>query len=113
MKNLAQIIYGAYPEADLLPIDPVKDLETLAALHRAGRRPGQVGYGDGLFSFIVAEATEAEAQAVDTEGGRVWQRRQTLGRLAGMLDRAIADLDAVRRDLEAEAEAETATESGT
>jgi hypothetical protein len=59
VKNLAQIIYGAYPDTDLLPIDPAEALKSTKALDKAARRPG----GDGLFSFIVAEALEAEDQS--------------------------------------------------
>lgn len=104
MKNLAQIIYGAYPDTDVLPIDPAADLKSLAALDKAGRRPG--GHGDGLFSFIVAEALEAEAQSrglcTATAEAKAHKRRQTLGRLAAMLDRAGADLEAVRAAVDAE-----------
>jgi hypothetical protein len=53
--NLARIVYDAYPNSDLLPLDPDSDCRDLRTLmHRA---QGD-GVGDGLFRFLVIEMVE-------------------------------------------------------
>lgn len=56
MKSLPQIIYDAYPDADLLPIDPPKASESAKDFARRARRAR-----DTLFEFIAIEASEAES----------------------------------------------------
>jgi len=53
--NLAQIVYEAYPNSDLLPLDPDSDCHDLRTLmHRVWGD----GIGDGLFRFLVIEMVE-------------------------------------------------------
>jgi hypothetical protein len=71
----AQIIYHAYPDSDLLPIDPPTADETIGAFkHRAEEA------GDTLFLFLCREADEEinPQEYVDR------------------LDRALRDIEAVR-----------------
>ena len=80
--NIARILYDAYPDSDLLPLDPdqdCRDLESLCAKVRSE------GFGDPLFQFLVTEIIE---------GGE--------GRLEGairVVKRARKDVDAVLRAL--------------
>jgi len=60
--NIARVIYDAYPQADLLPIDPEQDcrnLKTLLAKVTADN------IGDGLFRFIVVEIIEGGESTLD------------------------------------------------
>jgi len=53
--NLARIVYEAYPNSDLLPLDPDADCRDLRTLmHRVWGD----GVGDGLFRFLVIEMVE-------------------------------------------------------
>ena len=53
--NLARIVYEAYPNSDLLPLDPDSDCRDLRTLmHRVWGD----GVGDGLFRFLVIEMVE-------------------------------------------------------
>jgi hypothetical protein len=53
--NLARIVYDAYPDSDLLPLDPDSDCRDLRTLmHRVWGD----GVGDGLFRFLVIEMVE-------------------------------------------------------
>jgi hypothetical protein len=53
--NLARIVYDAYPNSDLLPLDPDADCRDLRTLmHRVWGD----GIGDGLFRFLVIEMVE-------------------------------------------------------
>ena len=53
--NLARIVYEAYPNSDLLPLDPDSDCRDLRTLmHRVWGD----GIGDGLFRFLVIEMVE-------------------------------------------------------
>ena len=60
--NIARIIYNAYPNSDLLPIDPeqdCRDLKTLLA------KVTSENIGDGLFKFIVIEIVEGGESTLD------------------------------------------------
>jgi len=53
--NIARIIYDAYPQADLLPIDPDQDCRSLQSLLS---KVTAENIGDGLFKFMVVEIVE-------------------------------------------------------
>lgn len=55
MKNLAKVIYNAYPDSDLLPIDSTKHLKSLDVLRD---HVNTYDIGDNLFKFIVNEIHE-------------------------------------------------------
>ena len=54
-QTIAKLLYAAYPDADLLPIDPVKDCCDLATLLT---KVTQEDIGDSLFWFMVVEMVE-------------------------------------------------------
>ena len=60
--NIARIIYGAYPHADLLPIDPDHDCRNLQTL--LSKVTGE-NIGDSLFKFMVVEIIEGGDSALD------------------------------------------------
>jgi len=60
--NIARVIYDAYPNADLLPIDPDKACLSLQEL--LAKVTGE-NIGDGLFRFIVVEIDEGGESTVD------------------------------------------------
>jgi hypothetical protein len=60
--NLARIIYDAYPNADLLPIDPEQDCRSLETLYS---KVTDDSIGDGLFTFIVIEMVEGGEGTVE------------------------------------------------
>ena len=54
-QTIAKLLYAAYPDADLLPINPAKDcrdLDTLLA------KVTEEDIGDSLFRFMVIEMVE-------------------------------------------------------
>ena len=53
--NIARILYDAYPESDLLPLNPDRDCRSLEALRAKVRSEG---FGDPLFQFLVTEIVE-------------------------------------------------------
>ena len=53
--NIARIVYDAYPESDLLPLDPEQDCRSLQVLYEKVRHDG---LGDTLFQFLVTEIVE-------------------------------------------------------
>lgn len=53
--NIARILYDAYPDSDLLPLDPDRDCCNLGALLEKVRSSN---LGDTLFQFLVTEAAE-------------------------------------------------------
>jgi len=55
VPNLARIIYEAYPDSDLLPLDPDRDCRNLQVLLEKVR---STGVGDTLFEFLVTEIIE-------------------------------------------------------
>ena len=59
--NIAQILYAAYPSADLLPIDPDRDCRDLPTL--LAKVTGE-NIGDGLFTFMVIEIVEGGESTV-------------------------------------------------
>jgi len=62
VKNLARLIYEAYPHSDLLPIDLDRDCRDLAALlERVTTYP----IGDDLFRFMVVEIAEGGEGTLD------------------------------------------------
>jgi len=80
--NIARILYDAYPESDLLPLEPkqdCRDLESLCAKVRSD------DFGDPLFQFLVLEIVE---------GGE-----GTLEGAIRVLKRARKDVDAVLQAL--------------
>jgi len=68
--NIARIIYDAYPNADLLPINPEQDCRSLQGL--MVKVTGE-NIGDSLFRFIVIEIVEGGESTVDG-AVRVMQR---------------------------------------
>jgi len=74
--HLARLIYEAYPDADLLPLDPVRDCLSLAVLAAKVQRSH---IGDGLFTLLVIEIQE---------GGE------------GTLDGAIRVMQQIKKDVE-------------
>jgi hypothetical protein len=92
--NLARILYDAYPDSDLLPVDPDRDCRNLQVLLEKVR---STGVGDTLFQFLVTEIVE---------GGE-----GTLEGAIRVVKRARKDVDAVLRVLVC-ARAEHIEESG-
>ena len=80
--NIARIVYDAYPNADLLPIEPDRDCRSLQNLFA---RVTDENIGDGLFTFMVVEMVE---------GGE-----STLAGAIRVLEQARADVDAVLQAL--------------
>ena len=81
-QNIARILYDAYPESDLLPLEPkqdCRDLESLCAKVHSD------DLGDPLFQFLVTEIVE---------GGE-----GTLEGAIRVVKRARKDVDAVFRAL--------------
>ena len=76
--NIAQILYAAYPSADLLPIDPDRDCRDLPTL--LTKVTGE-NIGDGLFTFMVIEIVE---------GGE-----STLSGAIQVMERALQDVETV------------------
>ena len=74
--KIARIIYDAYPNADLLPIDPEQDCRDLQTLFA---KVTTENIGDSLFKFIVIEIVEGGESTVDG-AIRVMQRaREDVG----------------------------------
>jgi len=76
-QNIARILYDAYPESDLLPLDPDQDCRSLQVLYEKVR---STDVGDTLFQFLVLEIVE---------GGE------------GMLEGAIRVVKRARKDMDA------------
>ena len=74
-ETVPQILYGAYPDQDLLPIEPHHPGEPIGAFARRAEQAG-----DTLFLFLCREADDQ----IDAE--------EYLSRL----DRAQRDIDAIR-----------------
>ena len=74
-ETIPRILYEAYPDQDLLPIEPPQPGETIGAFARRAEQAG-----DTLFLFLCREADDE----IDAS--------EYLARL----DRAIRDIDAVR-----------------
>ena len=74
-ETVPQILYGAYPDQDLLPIKPPHSGESIGVFARRAEQAG-----DTLFLFLCREADDE----IDAE--------EYLSRL----DRALRDIDAVR-----------------
>ena len=74
----AEILYRAYPDVDLLPIEPPAPGETISAFEMRAE-----GAGDTLFLFLCREADD------DIDPQEYLER----------LDRAIRDIEAVRDTL--------------
>jgi len=80
--NIARLVYDAYPDSDLLPLDPERDCRDLRALIEKVRG---TDIGDTLFRFLVLEIVE---------GGE-----ETLDGAIRVMERAHNDVDAVLRAL--------------
>jgi hypothetical protein len=80
--NIARILYDAYPDSDLLPLDPDRDCRDLQALLEKVRSSS---IGDTLFQFLVIEIIE---------GGE-----GTLDGAVRVIKRARGDVDAVLQAL--------------
>jgi len=80
--NIARLVYDAYPDSDLLPLDPEKDCRDLRALIEKVRG---TDIGDTLFQFLVFEIVE---------GGE-----GTLDGAIRVIERARNDVDAVLQAL--------------
>ena len=76
--NLALIVYDAYPDSDLLPIDPKTDCHNIEMLYD---RVLKGNVGDTLFQFLVQEIVEGGESELD---GAIL-----------VIERARADVDAV------------------
>ena len=74
-QTVPQILYGAYPDQDLLPIEPPHPGEPIGAFARRAEQAG-----DTLFLFLCREANDE----IDAE--------EYLSRL----DRASRDIEAIR-----------------
>ena len=83
--NIARLVYDAYPDADLLPVDPEKDCRDLQTMLA---KVNSKNIGDGLFKFMVVEIIE---------GGE-----STLDGAIRVLERARADVEAVLQALQAQ-----------
>ena len=81
--NIARIIYDAYPQADLLPIDAEPDCCSLQSLLA---KVTNENIGDGLFTFMVVEIIE---------GGE-----GTLNGAIRVLEQSKADVEAVLQALQ-------------
>jgi len=60
--NIARLIYDAYPNSDLLPIDPEQDCRNLQTLLA---KVTNENIGDSLFKFIVVEVVEGGESDLD------------------------------------------------
>ena len=80
--NIARLVYDAYPDSDLLPLDPERDCRDLRALMEKVRG---TDVGDTLFQFLVLEVAE---------GGE-----GTLEGAIRVIERARGDVDAVLQAL--------------
>ena len=60
--NIARIVYDAYPHADLLPIDPQKDCNSLQKLLA---KVNTEDIGDSLFRFLIIEIVEGGESTLD------------------------------------------------
>jgi len=80
--NIARILYDAYPDSDLLPLDPDRDCRDLQVLLEKVRSSS---IGDTLFQFLVIEIIE---------GGE-----GTLDGAVRVIKRARGDVDAVLQAL--------------
>ena len=80
--NIARIVYDAYPDSDLLPLDPDRDCCDLQSLLEKVRSSD---IGDTLFQFLVLEIAE---------GGE-----GTLDGAIRVIERARDDVDAVLQAL--------------
>ena len=60
--NIARIVYDAYPQSDLLPIDPDKDC---TSLQRLLAKVSTEDIGDGLFRFLIIEIVEGGESTLD------------------------------------------------
>ena len=80
--NIARVVYDAYPNSDLLPIDHEKDCRNLQNLLA---KVTTENIGDSLFRFIIVEIVE---------GGE-----STLDGAIQVMERAKADVDAVLQAL--------------
>ena len=72
--NIAEIIYDAYPHADLLPIDPEQDCGSLQTLLA---KINSKSIGDSLFKFMVVEIIEGGEGTLD-RAIRVMERARAL-----------------------------------
>jgi len=80
--NIARLIYDAYPNSDLLSIDPEQDCRTLQTLLA---KVTNENIGDSLFNFIVVEIVEGGESDLD---GAI-----------RVMERAVEDLEAVLQAL--------------
>jgi len=60
--NIARIVYDAYPDSDLLPLDPDRDCRNLQSLLEKVRSSS---IGDTLFQFLVLEIVEGGQGKID------------------------------------------------
>ena len=60
--NIARVIYDAYPNADLLPVEPEQDCMNLKILLA---KVTNENIGDSLFKFIVVEIAEGGEGSID------------------------------------------------
>jgi glutathione S-transferase len=60
--NIARILFDAYPDSDLLPLDPDQDCRDLQSLLTRVRNSN---IGDTLFQFLVLEMAEGGEGTLD------------------------------------------------
>jgi hypothetical protein len=60
--NIARLVYDAYPDSDLLPLDPQRDCRDLRALIEKVRG---TDIGDTLFQFLVFEIVQGGEGTLD------------------------------------------------
>jgi rubrerythrin len=88
LPNLAQIIYEAYPDSDLLPIDPLRDCRSLDDLLE---RVTTQDIGDSLLEFLVTEIVEGGEGTLDGAIRVVKRARKDVDAVLQALFRARAE----------------------
>ena len=83
--NLARIVYQAYPDRDLLPINPKQDCRNLKSLHRRATR-GDLG--DTLLQFLALEIVEGGGGTLDGAVRVVARARDDVDKVLAALLRA-------------------------
>jgi hypothetical protein len=83
--NLGRIVYEAYPDHDLLPIDMAKDCRNLQTLYNLVTEDN---LGDGLFSFLVIEMVQGGGGTLDGAVRAVERARDDVDAVLGALREA-------------------------
>ncbi|MBE3109516.1 MAG: hypothetical protein IMZ46_03225 [Acidobacteria bacterium] len=86
--NIAHILYDAYPDSDLLPLDPERDCRDLQALLEKVRSSS---IGDTLFQFLVFEVVEGGEGTIEGAIRVVKRARKDVDAVLQALVRAMAE----------------------